>query len=197
MEIRENLGADDMAICQRIKQLRIDRDEKQEVVAKVLGMSRTNYTKMERGQSKFSIDTIVRLANHFDVDCDFLLRGHISAHSEICRETGLSGKAVDQLKEYGPMQAVLSLLIEEVEFSSFLAWISRYIGEIGRKNPSLDDWGNAELMEYRKRLEQSGFVISTHSERARHCYETAIDALKKTLDKIAAQKGAGENGQHS
>ena len=197
MEIRANLGADDTAICQRIKQLRIERDEKQEVVAKALGVTRSTYAKLEGGRNKFNVDMIVRLANHYGVDCDYLLRGHISAHSEICEATGLSGKAVDHLGVYGPLQGVLSSLIEEVEFSAFLAWIGRYIKETSKENPSLEDWYSAEMISYRQKLEEHGFVVLTHSEYARRCYETAIESLKKTLDEITNQKEVAENGQHS
>ena len=197
MENRANLGADDAAICGRIKQLRLDRGEKQEAVANAIGVERSTYTKLEGGRNKFSLDMIVRLANYFDVDCDFILRGHVSAHSEVCKETGLSGKAVEHLRVYGPLQSVLSSLVEEVEFSSFLACISRYINESRRDNPSLDDWGNSNLYAYRQELEAHGFVISTHSECARHWYEAGVESLKKTLDKIVNQEGEGRNGQHS
>ena len=192
MEKRANLGADDAAICGRIKRLRIDRGEKQEAVANALNVARSTYAKLEGGRNKFSLDMIVRLSNYFDVDCDFILRGHVSAHSEVCKETGLSGKAVEHLKVYGPLQSVLSSLIEEVEFSSFLACISRYINERKRDNPSFDDWGNSTLYAYRQELEAHGFVISTHSECARNWYENALEDLKKTLDKIAEREGVGE-----
>ncbi len=192
MEKRANLGADDAAICGRIKQLRIDRGEKQEAVANALNVARSTYSKLEEGRNKFSLDMIVRLANYFDVDCDFILRGHVSAHSEVCKETGLSGKAVERLKVYGPLQSVLSSLIEEVEFSSFLACISRYINESRKDNPSLEDWGNSTLYAYRQELEAHGFVISTHSECARNWYEVALENLKKTLDKITEREGVGE-----
>lgn len=192
MEKSAYLGADDAAICGRIKQLRIDRGEKQEAVANSLNVARSTYAKLEGGRNKFSLDMIVRLANYFNVDCDFILRGHVSAHSEVCKETGLSGKAVEHLKVYGPLQSVLSSLIEEVEFSSFLACISRYINERKRDNPSFDDWGNSTLYAYRQELEAHGFVISTHSECARNWYENALEDLKKTLDKIAEREGVGE-----
>ena len=192
MEKSAYLGADDAAICRRIKQLRIDRGEKQEAVANALNVARSTYAKLEGGRNKFNLDMIVRLSNYFDVDCDFILRGHVSAHSEVCKETGLSGKAVEHLKVYGPLQNVLSSLIEEVEFSSFLACIGRYIDERRRDNPSFDDWGNSTLYAYRQELEAHGFVISTHSECARNWYENALEALKKTLDKIAEREGVGE-----
>ena len=201
MKTCANLGADDIGICDRIKQLRIDHGEKQETVAKVLGVARTTYSKLENGTNKFNIDMIVRLADHFGVDCDYILRGYLSEHRDTCQLTGLSEKAIEHLMVYrlSPDQKslkTLNLLLESVGFAGFLAWVSRYISECNEKDPTIETWVKPDLETYRYILEKNGFVVTTHSEAARNCYETALEELKKALDKIVEQTGGEHNGQH-
>ena len=57
----------------RIKDLREDRDLLQTDVAKILGTSQQQYTKLETGQSDISGKKLIKLAKFYKVSADFIL----------------------------------------------------------------------------------------------------------------------------
>jgi len=59
-----------------IKDLRQDRDLKQEDIAKYLGISRTAYGKYELGQTTLTSDIIIKLARFYNVTPNFILNFH-------------------------------------------------------------------------------------------------------------------------
>ena len=62
-----------MEFYERIKNARIDADEKQETIAKMLGITRQQYGLYETGQREFKINHIRKLCIYFDLSADFLL----------------------------------------------------------------------------------------------------------------------------
>ena len=62
-----------MEFYQRIKNARIDKDEKQETIAKYLGVTRQQYSLYETGQREFKINHIVKLCMFFNLSADFIL----------------------------------------------------------------------------------------------------------------------------
>lgn len=52
----------------RICNLRKERDYTQEYVAKQIGMSRQKYARLESGMGNITLDTLVKLAELFDVE---------------------------------------------------------------------------------------------------------------------------------
>lgn len=57
----------------RLRELRLAKGESQEQLAKILGVSRTSYTKYENGQHDPSMEALNMLAEHFNVSVDYLL----------------------------------------------------------------------------------------------------------------------------
>ncbi len=57
----------------KIEKLRIDHDLKQETVAKMLNITRSQYSKIETGASALSLDKAIILANFYKVSLDELL----------------------------------------------------------------------------------------------------------------------------
>lgn len=57
----------------RLKELREDRDIKQQVVADVLNMTRTNYSRIENELVTFSFDDAVKLAKFYDISLEELI----------------------------------------------------------------------------------------------------------------------------
>lgn len=57
----------------RLKDLREDRDLKQEEVANLLGISQTNYSKYELGKINIPINSLIVLADFYDTSIDYLL----------------------------------------------------------------------------------------------------------------------------
>ena len=57
----------------RIRDLREDRDLTQTQVAKILGMSRTGYSKYETGENDIPTAILIALARFYDTSIDYLL----------------------------------------------------------------------------------------------------------------------------
>ena len=58
---------------QRIRDLREDRDLSQTVVAKMLGMSQTGYSKYETGENDIPTVILIKLAKFYNTSIDYLL----------------------------------------------------------------------------------------------------------------------------
>ena len=59
-------------IGKTLKELRKANQMTQQQVADTLGLSRVNYTRYETGASNPDYETLLMLANYFDVSLDFL-----------------------------------------------------------------------------------------------------------------------------
>ena len=57
----------------RLKDLREDKDLKQEDVAKFLNISQTNYSKYELGKINITISSLIKLSEFFNTSIDYLL----------------------------------------------------------------------------------------------------------------------------
>lgn len=57
----------------RLKDLREDKDLKQEEVANLLDISQTNYSKYELGKINIPINSLIVLADFYDTSIDYLL----------------------------------------------------------------------------------------------------------------------------
>lgn len=62
-----------MAIYQKIRDLREDRDLKQREIAAYLNCSQRVYSNYELGQRDIPTDVLIRLAQLYDVSTDYLL----------------------------------------------------------------------------------------------------------------------------
>ena len=62
-----------MQFYEKIKNAREDRDEKQESVAIMLGITRQQYSLYETGQREFKIEHIRKLCIHFNLSADYIL----------------------------------------------------------------------------------------------------------------------------
>lgn len=62
----------------QLVKLRKSRSKTQEDIAKILGITRPAYTAYETGTRQPDYDSLIKLANYFDVTVDFLLTGERS-----------------------------------------------------------------------------------------------------------------------
>jgi len=58
---------------EKLKNLREDKDEKQEAIAMLLKITRQQYQLYESGKRKLPIDFLPVLCKHFNVSADYLL----------------------------------------------------------------------------------------------------------------------------
>lgn len=61
-------------INQRLKQLRAENNLTQTNLADILGIAKTTLAAYEQGKSEPSNETILKIANHFNVSTDFFTR---------------------------------------------------------------------------------------------------------------------------
>ena len=58
---------------QRLEDLRVDADKTQQEIADVLNMHRSVYRRYESGEREADYQTLIRLADYFNVSIDYLL----------------------------------------------------------------------------------------------------------------------------
>jgi transcriptional regulator with XRE-family HTH domain len=84
-----------MDIGANIKRLREDRGIKQSEIADLVGMHRSNYSKIENGQREISLAAVDKIADFFNISIDELV--HMG--QEIPKEISLEDKTtVEQVK---------------------------------------------------------------------------------------------------
>ena len=84
-----------MHIGQNVKRLREDRGIKQNEIADLIGMHRSNYSKIENGQREISIVAIDKIASYFNISIDELV--HMG--NDLPKEVSLEDKTtVEQVK---------------------------------------------------------------------------------------------------
>ncbi len=65
----------------RIRDLREDRDLSQSIVAKMLGMSQSGYSKYETGINDLPTSILIKLADFYGVSVDYLLERTENPHT--------------------------------------------------------------------------------------------------------------------
>jgi len=146
----------------RLRKLYESTGEKQEILAEKLGVTRQTVNDYTQGYSKPDIESIVKIAQHFNVSTDWLL-GMPNASKEInadkyqvMKTTGLSEKAVDHLiiASAEHPQAVNSLLSvddfttamsdldEAIHLSQNWSCDSFYLIPAYTEHPTMNDIGN-------------------------------------------------------
>ena len=89
----------------RFKELRKEIDEKQQVTANALYISRSALSQYETGKSFPNFAVLERMSKHFDVSIDYLIgksndRKNDNIIAEISEYTGLSEDAIEHLHHY-------------------------------------------------------------------------------------------------
>lgn len=62
-----------MDYIDRLTNLRIDHDIKQEEIAKILGIKQSAYSKYEKRRTKMQIEDLIKLCEFYNVSSDYIL----------------------------------------------------------------------------------------------------------------------------
>lgn len=117
-------------------------------IEKVSGISRQIIAKYISGSALPNSETLVTLANVFNVSCDYLLGRNEGTEVDInyiMEETGLSENAINQLKEYTYDEDfhlelfALNQIIEASAYTNFLTAFAKYIFAPKIDEDALDD----------------------------------------------------------
>lgn len=84
----------------KIKELREKKGVTQQDLAKEFGVRREVVSMWESGERDIKTANTIRLAEFFNVSCDYLLRGIEANNLDVHRETGLSEQTIRLLKKY-------------------------------------------------------------------------------------------------
>ncbi len=76
----------------RIKELRLESHSTQESVAEYIGISLDGYRKLERGVNGAKIDTLVSIAELYDVSLDYLVYGQVTPNLEVVSDSLTEGE---------------------------------------------------------------------------------------------------------
>ena len=91
----------------RLKDLREDHDLKQSDVAKILNVSQVSYGRYELGTSEPTIDSLVKLADFYNVSLDYLVGRDLKGNSKIEEQTILETKA--SIRKLGRNELIILL----------------------------------------------------------------------------------------
>lgn len=76
-----------MLFGERLRELRIDRDIKQDEIAQHLGITRQAYGKYESDERQPSYNTLIKIADYYNISLDYLLgRTNIKTPYYVIRE---------------------------------------------------------------------------------------------------------------
>ena len=89
----------------RLFELRESRGESQQELADSMGITRQSLSRYELGERTANIDLLKKIAEHYDVSADYLLglTGNTTTDTNlqaVCKYTGLSEKAINNLADY-------------------------------------------------------------------------------------------------
>ena len=148
-----NIGA-------RVQSLREQFDMTQAELAKVMKVSRETLNHWESNAREIKANQILKLAQHFNVTCDYILRGVNPENIDINKRTGLSEKAISYL-EYcyknlrGYDVAFLNHLIENCGMQMLCSELMKQvISEAKREKYNRDNYLNN--LEEQKRIADEG-----------------------------------------
>lgn len=82
---------------ERLTELRENKDLSRQKVADDLGISRASLEYYEKGKRTPDIEILLKLADYFEVTCDYLIKGVSTENVSIHNKTGLSDKSIEVL----------------------------------------------------------------------------------------------------
>lgn len=149
---------------ERIKQLRLECGESQQIVADANGVDRSSYARYEDGSRRLPSVVVASLARYYGVSSDYILglTNERTVNMElraVCEYTGLNESAVQILCQRKTDQRFFSMLRFMLVNQKLLDMLSGYLFPIN--NDGRIEF--AELLEYLPLLKRS--VISFYKDK--------------------------------
>lgn len=97
--IKENASTPEIKrFAETFNSILIKRKIHQDDLASATGIATGGISAYRNGKKEPRLSTILKIADHLNVDCDYLIRGVSKEHLDIHKTTGLSDAATDTLK---------------------------------------------------------------------------------------------------
>jgi len=177
---------------ERIVELRKEMKINQEEMAKRMGMSKSQLSRIENGETKtLNSNLLIRLADEFDVSTDYILgRSNIQSRRNYdVSSLGLSEKAIQQLVTKRVNVQVVSCLLEHKTFPYLTRLIYTYFADItARGIQSSNDvlqfgynlLANAELTDPKQKAERNRDLMAIRSQMHKP-NEADLEEIKKVF----------------
>lgn len=151
-------------IAKRLSELRKEKGVKQDEIANILNVKRATVANYETGKRAPDYETIIKLADYYDVSCDYIIRGVKSEFAETHSLTGLSNEAIEVLQKLVKQSA------------------GEYISEKHKKN--IEDLTNCINNPSKEELEKQRKVYDKIYNERKNNKDTSFpdDAYYKTFD---------------
>lgn len=201
----------------RLKELREENNLSQEEFAVKLGMNgkagRSTINNWETGGYNIKADKLIKIAQAFGVTVDWLLGQTDTPSLDIgmqsaCKTTGLSEKAISNIKE-STNSDMLSTLLESDEFmtlldniavlkfqSSLIEDANTYVRECERTGYDV----NFEPISFTKSYDENMLRLRLNRFEIEKAFSTLLERLVPTAELISESKslmkGAGLYGEH-
>ena len=184
-----------MDIARRITELREEHDWKKTELARRLGISHSQVSRIESGETEtLSSDILIRLAEVFDVSADYLL-GLTDVRTKKnldVAQLGISEEAAIQLANGKLDLEMLSRLLEHKEFAKVLFLMRAYLDnrlEIGNmaRNEMIDfmtDMADEWAMSRPKKQKEVQQDMSYLSAQKLCTHEAELEKIKNLFMKI-------------
>lgn len=135
------------AFATRLRQLIKDRNVTQDAIATHVGVSRQTVSQYVNGLSDPGFETLVKIADYFDVTADYLLgrTDEPSSRPSAVEELGLSTRAIEHIlsSKSSPFGHGMRYLFDTSDFWSLVTFFGRFMSEVdGEKmsNDILEQW---------------------------------------------------------
>ncbi len=196
---------------ERLQSIRKSHSEKQNDLAKALGMARSSISMYENGIAIPDIDTLIKIASHYRVSADYLLGlDDTTTHDIECirEEIGLSEEAIDTLryhrhnKDYFEKDFVgLNHLIIKNDNHRLLRAIGLYTSTFDLSEEDIDNEAIYDWYNWNNTINVCPTVVNPEYDNEIHIdeisqsdvlYYKVIKALENTLSDISRDKSNKE-----
>ena len=199
---------------ERIEELRKGRKITQEELAKRIGISKSQLSRIENGETKtLSSNLLIRLADEFDVSTDYILgRSNVQSRRNYdVSSLGLSEKAIQQLVTKRVNVQVVNCLLEHKTFPYLTRLIYTYFADItARGIQSSNDvlqfgynlLANMELADPKQKAERNRDLMAIRSqmhkpndadlEEIKKVFLSILKDVKKDLNEQSEKQAAAD-----
>ncbi|MDR0828918.1 MAG: helix-turn-helix domain-containing protein [Prevotellaceae bacterium] len=98
-----------------IRRIRRDKDLSQDYMAEILGLSQSQYSRLENGESAISIDKVIEIAHKLNVPCEDIIDGDIRQIFNNCSQSGNNIEKIETINNHSDFEQERKSLLMFIE----------------------------------------------------------------------------------